>query len=247
MKKNDFYDKINRASNYDSFGGDTRMDKYDPDYSSYDPDYATGEGGNGAATATQQARPGQKMQINLTISNPTAVKLKFELFSAFDSWVTRLKPELAVGAYTVIPALSTQGLATVGIGTVGYDQNGDLRVYGAMGNASASVGCGEYPYNSLVDSTKVLGFNVIFCRIAVQTNAQLNNQIVHFTRTFGGGYKQNQINVRAFKKPTQFQNLEVDTTAPFGIDGEKGLLYSLEIGEVVQLGLFINRWARPTM
>jgi hypothetical protein len=85
----------------------------------------------------------------------------------------------------------------------------------------------------------------VFLRVAVQTDAQLNNQIIHFTRTFGGGYKQNQINVRAFKKPTQFQNLEVDVLAPFVIDAEKGLRYALEVGEIVQLGLFINRWTRP--
>jgi hypothetical protein len=60
-----------------------------------------------------------------------------------------------------------------------------------------------------------------------------------------GGYKQNQINVRAYKKPTQFQNLEVDILAPFVIDGEKGLLYALESLEQVQLSLFINRWTRP--
>lgn len=242
MKKNNFYNKINESAydNYDPdyFEPDTTMDRYDPDY-------ADAPAPANAATNIQTARPGQKLQINLTLSNPTAVKLQFELFAALDNWTTSYKSDLAVGAYTVIPALSTEGLATIGIGTVGFDQTGTLNVYGAMGNPKATIGCGEYPYNSLVESTKVLPFRVVFMRIAVQTNAQLNNQILHFTRTFGGGYKQNQINVRSYKKPTQFQNLEVDTLAPYVIDGEKGLRYSLEIGEVVQLGLFINRWARP--
>lgn len=240
MKQN-LIDKINE-SGYDNYDpdmfGEVQMDRYDPDYA--DPSAAPGS----AATRTQAARPGQKLQINLTISNPTAVKLTFELFSALDNWTTSLKPELVVGAFTMIPALSTQGLATIGVGTVGYDNVGVLRVYGAA-PPSASIGCGEYPYNSLVESTKVLPFKCVFMRVAVQTDAQLNNQILHFTRTFGGGYKQNQINVRAFKKPTQFQNLEVDVLAPFVIDAERGLRYALEIGEVVQLGLFINRWTRP--
>lgn len=243
--ENNFSKKINKAG-YDSYDPDyfedVTMDRYDPDYATGKPMAAAGQ----ASTAVQAARPGQKLQINLTLQNPTAVKLTFELFSALDNWTTSLKQDLVVGAFTMIPQLSTEGLGTVGVGTVGYDQAGDLRVYGAA-PPSASIGCGEYPYISLVESTKVLPFKCVFARVAVQTDTQLNNQIIHFNRTFGGGYKQNQINVRAFKKPTQFQNLEVDVLAPFVIDAEKGLRYALEVGEVVQLGLFINRWTRPTV
>lgn len=246
--RNRFYDKINESA----------FNSYDPDYfedvtmDRYDPDYADAPGGamppaqGGAATATQAARPGQKMNINLTVNNPTAAKQRMEIFSAFASWSNVLKPELATGAFTVIPWGSTQGLATVGVGTVGFDQDGSLHKYGAA-PPSASIGCGEYPYISLLESSKTLPFKVIFMRIAVQTTNQLNNQVIHFTRTMAGGYKQNTINVRSYKKPTQFQNLEVDTLAPFTIDGEKGLLYDLEIGEQVQMSMFINRWARPTL
>lgn len=249
MKQNRFYDKINESS-FDSFGGnnyDPDMDNFEDVQNGYDPDYADNVAANAAGGATQQqaSRPGQKMQINLTLSNPTAAKQKVELFSAFFSWAEIFKPEFITGAYTAIPSLSTQGLGTVGVGTVGFDQTGDLHHYGAALAPSVVVGCGEYPYKSLLESTKTLPFRVTFLRIAVATVAQLNNQIIHFTRTFAGGYKQNQINVRSYKKPTQFQNLEVDTKTPFVIDGEKGLVYSLEIGEVVQIGMFINRWARP--
>lgn len=243
---NGFYDRINQAS-FDSFNGnnyDPDMDTFDGVTNDYDPDYA-GESQAGGATRNEQSRPGQKMQINLTISNPTAIKQKVELFSAFFSWANIYKPEYITGAYTAIPSLSTQGLGTVGIGTIGFDQSGDLHHYGAAAAPSVVIGCGEYPYQSLLESTKTLPFRVTFLRIAVQTTAQLNNQIKHFTRTFSGGLKENQINVRSYKKPTQFQNLEVDTKTPFVIDGEKGLVYSLEIGEVVQIGMFINRWSRP--
>lgn len=246
MQKNRFYDKINESS-FDSFGGnsyDPDMDNFEDVQNGYDPDYA-GEAAPGAATRNEVSRPGQKMQINLTISNPTAVKQKVEIFSAFFSWADIFKPEFVTGAYTAIPSLSTQGLATIGVGTVGWDQSGDLHHYGAALAPSVVIGCGEYPYKSLLESTKTLPFRVTFLRIAVQTTAQLNNQIIHFTRTFSGGFKQNQINVRSYKKPTQFQNLEVDTKTPFVIDGEKGLVYSLEIGEIVQIGMFINRWSRP--
>jgi hypothetical protein len=239
------YDKINQSA-FNSYDPDyfdneeVRMDRYDPDYA--DAPASTSQGG--AATNINAARPGQKMNINITINNPTAVKIKFELFSAFASWADVLRADLVTGAFTMIPQLSTQGLGTVGVGTVGYDQDGVLNVYGAA-PPSATIGCGEYPYISLVRSSAVLPFRVTFGRIAVLTTPQLNNQLVHFTKTMAGGYKQNQINVRAYKKPTQFQNLEVDILAPFVIDGEKGLLYALESLEQVQLSLFINRWTRP--
>lgn len=247
-----FYNKINESS-FDSFGGNN----YDPDLDNfqdvqmdgYDPDYA-GETTGGSATRNEVARPGQKMQINITINNASAVKQKVELFSPFFSWSNVFKSEYippASPTYACIPSLSTQGLATIGVGTIGYDQNGDLKKYGAALAPQVTVGCGEYPYISLMESIKTLPFRVTFMRIAVQTQNQLNNQIIHFTRTFSGGYKQNQINVRSYKKPTQFQNLEVDTKAPFLIDGEKGLQYDLEAAEVVQIGLFINRWSRPTV
>jgi hypothetical protein len=256
MLKKNIYDKINQAA-FDSFEGrkgradnfeDVTSDRYDPNY--YDPNYASGtqQGAGTSSTATgqpmsniQAARPGQKLQINLVLSNPTGVKITFEIFSALNSFADVYNPTLVTGAFTMIPALSTQGLATVGVGTVGYDENGVLNIYGAA-PPSATIGCGEYPYRSLVESTKTQPFRNVFLRLACQTDAQLNNNLTHFTRTFGGGYKQNTINVRSYKKPTQFQNLEVDILAPFVITGEKGLLYALEIGEVVQMGLFINRW-----
>jgi len=246
QQSNKFFDRINESA-YDNFGGNN----YDPNYfedvtNGYDPNYA-GEAAAGAATKTEASRPGQSMQINLTLSNPTASKQKMEIFSPLYSWANVYKSNYVVGAYACIPALSTEGLATIGVGTIGFDQNGDLRKYGAAMAASAVIGCGEYPYISLQESIKSLPFRVTFLRIAVQTTAQLNNQIVHFTQTFAGGYKSNRINVRSYKKPTQFQNLEVDTATPFVVDGEKGLEYSLEIGEVVQIGMFINRWARPTV
>ncbi len=220
MKQNDFYKRINE-SRFDNFDSVT-MDKYDPDM--YDPDYADAPQGGGTTTV-KNARPGQKLNINLT----------------------SLKADLVVAAHTQIPALSTEGLGTIGIGTVGYDQNGNGVSYGTAAAATLTIGCGEYPYNSLVASTMILPFRNVFMRIAVETNAQLNNQVLHFTRTFAGGYQQNQVNVRSYKRPTQFQNLEVDVDAPFIIDAEKGLRYALEAGEVVQISMFVNRWSKPSL
>ena len=203
-------------------------------------------------TKVNAARAGQKMNINITIDNPSTVKITFELFSAMNNWTTQIKRDLVSSAmsgagYTLIPALSTEGLGTVGVGTVGYDQEGDLNVYGAALANPATIGCGEYPYNSLVESTKVLPFRCTVASFAVETQGQLNNQLLHFTRTFAGGYTENRINVRAYKRPTQFQNLEVDTLAPFDITAETGLRYALEVGETVQISMFITKWAKPSL
>lgn len=236
------------------------FDTYDPDAFDndgvvsdlYDPDFATGQPGADPAVAMRTARPGKKLQINISITNATAVKLKAELFSAFDSWTTRLKPEYVVAPYNMVPALSLQGIAALvanplGGNVVGYAQDGSLEVRGAPADPKMTIGCGEYPYNSLVDSTKTLPFYVSYIRYTVSTDAQIDNNIDHFTRTFGGGVKSNPVSPRAYFKPNQFQNKTIDILAPFSIDGESGLLIPMEAGENVRLALFIQRWGKNTI
>lgn len=243
MSAKKFYDKINESA----------FDSYDPDFfegaysDRYDPDFADGGAAGSAATATQDARPGQKLQLNLTVNNPTASQIKTELFSPLYSITNVLKPELATGTYTMIPSLSNEGLATIGVGTAGFDQNGNLSINGTAIQPKLTVGCGEYPYISLFESLKVLPFKVAFLRYTVSTNAQISNQITWFQRTFGGGVKQNTINPRAYFKPNQFQNMTIDILAPFTLDGEKGLLIPVNAGEVLTLSLFVQRWSRNSI
>lgn len=232
-------------SNFDNFGGGVQSDLYDPEM--YDPENASGEQAAPGATAIRQARPGQKLQLNISISNPTAVQLLVELFSALDSVTTRKKAEFANGAYAYVPALSFEGLALAGVGCVGYNQAGNLEIKGGGADPVATVGCGEYPYNSLVESTKVLPFNVAYLRYTVDNDAQIDNNITHFTRTFGGGQKQNTISPRAYFKPNQFQAKTIDILAPFPIDGEKGLQIPVNAGENVRMAFFIQRWSRNTL
>jgi hypothetical protein len=232
----------------------SNFNNYDPDtfgagvYSDlYDPNNATGADASPAATAQTVARPGQKLQFNITISNATAKQLLVELFSAFDSVTTRKKAEYANAPYNYVPFLSFEGIALAGVGCVGFDQNGNLQIKGAALDPVCSVGCAEYPYNSMVESTKTLPFNVAYLRYTVDTDLQIDNNITWFARTFGGKKTQNEISPRAYFKPNQFQNKTIDILAPFTVDGEKGLQIPVNAGENVRLAFFVQRWAKNTL
>lgn len=246
------YDQIKRAA-FNSFGGNSydpsRPDRFTDDTVSnnqYDPsrDYADSPGGT---TSVQNARPGQKMQINLTLNNPTASKIIFELFNAFNSSVDILKTELVVAAYSRIPGLSFEGQAAYPNNIDIYDQNGTLMIRGAAAAPVATLGCGEYPYKSLVDTTKVLGFRIVVIRVSVATQAQFSNNIEYKMRTYAGLRVDNTINVRSYKRLINPAQLDIDVKAGVDVTGEAGLYYALEAGEAVQMGLYINKWAKPTL
>src|SRR6478609_6219671 len=65
--------------------------------------------GDAAGYTTQDAKPGQKMQVNLSLANATAANLTFELFSYLDSQLRRQKNEYITGAFTYIPWTSFEG------------------------------------------------------------------------------------------------------------------------------------------
>lgn len=244
-----YRERVNAAA-FDNFGGvNSDINAYDPD--GYDPDYATGDtAATPSTTKVRAARPGQKMQVNITITNSTAAKLQIELFSAFKSITNYLKTEYVNGNYAFHPATSLEGIARIAAGTagvVGFSENGNLVVQGAAVDPTLTVGCGEYPYVSFFESTKVLPFSCSYFRYTVTTDAQISNNIYSFESTFGGAEKSNVINPRAFFKPNQFQSKIVDIIAPFSIDGEKGLRLYVEAGETVTFALFIQRWGKVSI
>lgn len=243
------YGKVNTTS-FDNFDPDNFGDDVVSDL--YDPDYATGAPAQAGATKIQQARPGKKLQINLTITNSTASTISTELFSAFDSWTTRRKTELATGNYEMHPALSLEGIAALvaaptGGRVVGFNQAGNLEVRGDAADPKLTIACGEYPYVSLFESTKILPFFVSYLRYTVSTDNQIDQNITHFVRTFGGGVKENVISPRAYFKPNQFQNKTIDILAPFSIDGESGLSIPTLAGESLRMAFFIQRWAKNNL
>lgn len=244
------HDKIRRAAfnsfnGYDPDGPDrfTQEDTVSTNY--YDPDYADAPGGG--TTAVKQSRPGQKMQINLTLNNPTASKLTFDIFNAFNNSFVLYKPELVVGNYLRKPGLSFEGQAAYPNNIDIFDQNGNGMIRGNAGDPVATIGCSEYPYSALLDTTKVLGFKIVVIRVSVATQAQFDNNVEYKLRTYAGLKIDNTINVRSYKRLINPAQLDIDVKAGVVITGESGLYYALEAGERVQLGLYINKWAKPTI
>lgn len=255
------FNKIRRAA-FDNFNG---KNSYDPDYmngqsfgsdtqstNNYDPDFADAPapGQNPTSTTTvRTANPGQKMQINLQLNNPSASKITFDLFNAFNSAANIFQPELPVAGYTMIPLNSYEGsiIAAPKNGTIGFTQDGSLYMRGGGADPVVTLGCTEYPYASLLDTTKVLGFKIVVIRVSVATQAQFNNNITYRLRSYAGVKLDNEINVRSYKRLINPAQLDIDVKAGVVVTGEAGLRYALEAGESVQLGLYINRWAKPSL
>ena len=243
------HEQIKRAA-FDSFDRDetSSTNYYDPDYNMYDPDYADAPKTTGRATASvQKARPGQKMQINLTLANPTASKIIFDIFNAYENSFNTLKSELVVGAYSRIPGLSFEGQAAYPNNIDIFDAAGNGMIRGAAAAPVATIGCSEYPYASLLDTTKNLGFQIVVIRVSVATQAQFNNNIDYVKRTYAGVNVRNTVNVRSYKRLINPTQLDIDVQVGVTVTGESGLLYALEPGETVQWGIYINQWAKPNI
>jgi hypothetical protein len=229
-----------------------RFDSFDPDINSFDPSIArtvnnaTGTTGT-SPSAVSAAKPGQKMQINLTITNATAAQMTAELFQWLDSVTFRLKPELVVGNYLMIPESSHEGLRRVVAntgGVVGWDQNGNLCYRGndATPDPLFTVGCSEVSYRSLFQASSILPFNISFIRENVSANAQIDNKITWFRKTIGGGFVQNVVSPRAYFRPNQFQSLTIDIPVALSIQVDAGIQIPVIAGGTVTLALFIDFW-----
>lgn len=221
------------------------FDNFDPDlfdadtFNSYDPNNATGD----AVQKAERTRTVNKTQINLNITNTAAVALKVELFSALDSILTRKKPEYTTGNFLYVPITSYEGQAIADAnkyGTCGADQDGAVIIKGGAGEGTVKIQCNEYPYLSLIESSRLRAFQVTRLRLTVATDAQIDNNITHFIQTMGGGKKENTISPRAYFKPNQFQGKTLDIDQAFTIDARSGLLLTLNANESIRLSLFIN-------
>lgn len=225
------------------------FDGFDPDM--YDPRVANkfnGANGDTPTYTTQEAKPGQKMQVNLTLANPTAADLTFELFNYLNSMVRVKNATYATGAFLYVPYLSFEGIvrysgATDTGGVVGFDQLGNLQIFGAN-NAAAKgkVSCKEIAYASFFEASAILPFEVAYIRFTCNTSLQIDETIVWFKKTFSGGYEENQISPRAYFRPNQFQDNTIDITVSFPIGIDKGLRTIVLAGESVRLSLFIQLW-----
>lgn len=232
------------------------FDSFDPD--NFDPtvtkkvNNADNGNGNSAGYTTTAAKPGQKMQVNLTITNATLVEQTVELFSFLDSWVRRRKteyiPPADPAAYAMFPMLSYEGLLRIVAGTggvVGFNALGDLIVRGddsAVDDPVVTVGCSEIAYNAFFEASGITPFEVAYLRQTVTTDPQINKNITWFKKTFSGGIKENTISPRAYFRPNQFQPKTIDITVSFTIGYDSGLRMQILPAETVQFAMFIQFW-----
>jgi hypothetical protein len=228
------------------------FDSYDPTVSNFDPtisrrvNNADGDTGN-AGYGVQQAKPGQKMQINMSFTNNTASQMVGELFYWINSVTKVLKPELVVGNYKMIPETSHEGIRAAAAntgGTVSWGQNGDLNYRGndATPDPLFTIGCSEIPYRSIFEASAILPFRISFIRETVTTDAQISNKITWLFRTIAGGVKSNTVSPRSFFRPNQFQNFTIDISVELDINAYSGIQLPVNAGERVDFALFVNFW-----
>lgn len=224
--------------------------------SSWDPSIAgrmnNANGDNGPSAAgsagnTVQAAQGQKMQTNVSLNNLTALNLKVELFNWLTSFTRVLNPVYAQGNYAMIPLLTFEGLARTIAGTggtVGFSDNGNLVIHGndVTPDPLFTIGCQEVAYSSFFEASSISPFQVAYFRYTVKTDAQIDNIITWFQKTFSGGLQQNTISPRAYFKPTQFQDFVIDITVQFTIGIDSGLFLVVNTLENVRFSLFIEMW-----
>lgn len=231
-----------------------------PNFSSWDPslggnNYDPGVGNNasGGGQSGQTimgSKPGQDMQISLTLNNASAGLLTFELFNYLQSFTRVQNLTYAIGNYLYIPLLTYEGIAAIIAttdGTVGFNKAGDLEIHGIPANPKGTIGCSESPYASLFAATSSIPFNIKFFRYTVTTDGQIDKPILYFQKSFSGGITQNPINPRSYFLPNQFQGKVLDVNVAFAIGQDSGFSVQLLAAEIVKMALFIDAWATQAL
>ena len=212
------------------------LNNFDDEFNAFDDETALNYSGKSAKQAPRKA------SFDLVLKNLTAAQIKFELFNAISSFTTRQRLDLVLQqAVSLIPLTSLDGVLAAGAGVVGYNLKGDLVATGAGAAVALQVSCAQKSYRSLVEWSISHPFTIDAVRMTVQTPGQIDNQIVHFKETVLGGSTQNTITPRTSFRPDQFQSSIIDIPMNFGIDGEKGLVYTLNANETVTWNVIITR------
>lgn len=184
----------------------------------------------------------RKASFDLTFTNASAEAITIELFNELNSFTRRLRPELVNSAtIKMIPSTSNQGLLLANVGTVGFTQSGDLILTGALAATALTVNCPQLSYESLLRASSRFPFTIKAVRMTVQNAAQIDNEIVHFKKSFLGSSERNTISPRTSFRPDQFQTTVIDIPMDFQIDGQRGLEYKVNAGETVKWNVIIER------
>ena len=219
------FEDLEAASSYD-------------DMASYDPDAQMFTGPNPNTPKVVR----QKASFDLNMVNSSAAPLTIELFNELRSFVENLNPSIVTSAtVTYIPETSNEGILAAGVGIIGYTKEGHLLATGTAGATALTVTCPQYTYRALQKSSGRRPFRIVGIRMTVQNDAQIDNEIVHFTSNFLGASNRNVLSPRTFFNPQQFQSLIVDIQANFPIDDQKGFYYTVNAGETVKWNVLIER------
>jgi len=208
------------------------------DAMSYDPDAPAFTGPN-----PNNPRPiRQKASFDLTMTNASVEDLTIELFNELRTFVENLNPSIVSSAtVTYIPESSNEGILANGVGIIGYTKEGKLLATGALGVTSLTVDCPQYTYRALQKSSGRRPFRIVGIRMTVQADAQIDNEITHFTSNFLGASNRNVLSPRTFFNPQQFQTNIVDIQCNFPIDDQKGFYYKINAGQTVKWNVLIER------
>jgi hypothetical protein len=246
--------KNNPNAAFDTYDPSLAVNRFDPSLANKWNSANGGGGGNSTpASVLVAAQPGQKMQINLVMLNPTASTLTAELFYYLNSAIRTQNLAYAVGHYLYIPLLSYEGIAAIFAGahggTIGFDKTGTLVVQGdpTVPDPNMTVKCKEISYNGFFNASATLPFTITFIRMTTVTDPQIDEQINYIKKSFSGGVNQNPTDPRSFFKPSQFQSFIVDITVSFDIGIDTGLQTLILPGENVRYALFINLWTNQTL
>lgn len=235
-----------------------------PAGSSFDPNmwdpaimkkYNSATGDSPAAQSgqlVQGAKLGQKMQVNITLQNATAVTITFELWYYLNSMMRVLNPTFVTGVYHYIPQNSYEGIVSIAAGTdatVGPNAVGDVVIRGTLpATPVATIKCDEIAYASFFEASAVTPFVVSWFRYGTSsTTNQFRNGIKWKSKSYSGGIKENIISPLAYQDPKNQQQLILDIYTTFDIGIDRGLETKVLAGEIVTFALFISFWTNQTL
>lgn len=125
-----------------------------------------------------------------------------------------------------------------------WDDTGSL-IYAVNQGLTAytKISCPQVPFRTLHEATRNNLLYIEKVRLAVKSDAQIDQAITIFKNTFLGGTKSNQIAPRSEFKPNQYQQKIVDVPFKTAIDAETGMYFKVKAQELMTMSLFF-RFAR---
>lgn len=130
-----------------------------------------------------------------------------------------------------------------------WADNGDL-VYKDFTTATAgtcTISCTQVPYRALFDYSFRGAFTIQSMRMKFSAAGQIDNSMTTVEKSFLGLQKQNSIPISTYISPDQFQSLIVDMPVPIRIDADKGIQYTINAGNTVNLNMRIAEYSKSVL